>query len=329
MITEDRGLDERDVQNVDPDAHLHRLLNPGLEESWRKAALKNVRDFLNPPKLPPLEITSKPAEVRDIWKTYDIAPKRSGLISLISTIGIHVLAIALLLLIFRATPLGKKLDHAMILYTPLGVYQPPPQKEIGGGGGGGGAHAPKPVSKGAPPKFTPKQFMPPAVAVPQPKLPETPTITAEAPKLDATQYGDPLSKNVPFSFGEGTDGMGKGSGRGIGNGDGNGYGNGSGGGAGGGVFRIGGGVSAPIVLSKTEPEYSEEARKAKYQGTVVLTIVVDAQGMPKNIKVIRPLGLGLDEKAIEAVQKWRFRPAMKDGKPVNVQATVEVNFRLL
>jgi TonB family protein len=123
--------------------------------------------------------------------------------------------------------------------------------------------------------------------------------------------------------------LGNGSGGGVGNGRGDGYGNGSGGGMGGGLYKIGGGVSAPIVLSKVEPEYSEEARKAKYQGTVVLMIVVDAHGMPRDIRVVKPLGLGLDEKAIEAVQKWRFRPAMKDGRAVNVEATVEVNFRLL
>jgi periplasmic protein TonB len=198
-----------------------------------------------------------------------------------------------------------------------------------GGGGGGGAHQPTPVSKGTAPKFAPKQFQPPALAVPEPKLPLAPTITAEAPKLDAPQYGNPLSKDVLNSLGQGANGLGKGSGGGVGNGDGNGFGDGSGGGMGGGVYRIGGGVSAPMVLSKTEPEYSEEARKAKYQGTVVLQIIVDERGMPQNIRVIRPLGLGLDEKAIEAVQKWRFRAAMKDGHPVKVQATVEVNFRLL
>jgi len=92
---------------------------------------------------------------------------------------------------------------------------------------------------------------------------------------------------------------------------------------------VGGGVSAPVPLYKVEPEYSEEARKAKYQGTVILSIVIDEQGRPRDLKVIRPLGLGLDEKAIEAVSKWRFRPGYKDGKPVAVLATVEVNFRLL
>ena len=83
------------------------------------------------------------------------------------------------------------------------------------------------------------------------------------------------------------------------------------------------------MILKVEPEYSEEARKAKFQGTVILFVVVDEKGNPRELKVIRPLGLGLDQKAIEAVEKWKFRPGMKDGKPVAVQATIEVNFRLL
>jgi TonB family protein len=98
---------------------------------------------------------------------------------------------------------------------------------------------------------------------------------------------------------------------------------------GGGASHIGCGVSAPTLISKTEPEYSEEARKAKYSGSVLLSIVVDANGLPRDIKVARPLGFGLDEKAIEAVMKWRFRPGMKGGRAVAVRAQVEVTFRLL
>jgi TonB family protein len=105
-------------------------------------------------------------------------------------------------------------------------------------------------------------------------------------------------------------------------------GQGRGGGIGGGVFRVGGGVSAPRALDTPDPEYSEEARKAKYQGTVVLWLVVDANGQPKEIRVSHSLGMGLDQKAKEAVSKWKFEPAMKDGKPVAVQIAVEVNFRL-
>ena len=104
---------------------------------------------------------------------------------------------------------------------------------------------------------------------------------------------------------------------------------GSGGNTGGGAYKIGGGVSAPAVILKVEPEYSEEARKAKFQGAVVLALIVDEKGNPREIRVVRPLGLGLDQKAIEAVEKWRFRPGLKDGKAVPVQATIEVNFRLL
>jgi TonB family protein len=98
---------------------------------------------------------------------------------------------------------------------------------------------------------------------------------------------------------------------------------------GGGVYKIGGGVSSPQLLTKVEPEYSEEARKAKFQGTVLLYVEVDEKGLPRNIRIIRPLGLGLDQKAIEAVEKWKFIPGKKDGKPVAVQAQIEVNFRLL
>ena len=94
-------------------------------------------------------------------------------------------------------------------------------------------------------------------------------------------------------------------------------------------LRPGGGVSLPVPIVKPEPEYSEEARKAKYQGSVTLQIVVDASGVPTDIKVVKKLGLGLDEKAIEAVAKWRFKPGMKDGKAVAVIATIEVSFRLL
>jgi protein TonB len=96
-----------------------------------------------------------------------------------------------------------------------------------------------------------------------------------------------------------------------------------------GVYRAGNGVSQPKLLRKVEPEYSKEARAAKFQGVVVLQIVVDAKGNAMNLRVMKSLGLGLDEKAIEAVRKWKFAPGRKDGKPVPVAETVEVIFRLL
>ena len=96
-----------------------------------------------------------------------------------------------------------------------------------------------------------------------------------------------------------------------------------------GVYRIGRGVSSPTLLSKVEPKYSERARQVGLEGTVVLYIVITSEGTPRDMSVVRSLGLGLDEAAMEAVSQWKFNPAVKDGKAVAVQATVEVNFRML
>jgi TonB family protein len=96
----------------------------------------------------------------------------------------------------------------------------------------------------------------------------------------------------------------------------------------GGVYRVGGGVSAPSLILKINPEFTEEARAAKLNGSVLLSIVVDTDGGATNIHVLKGLGMGLDEKAVEAVAKWKFRPGMKGGVPVNVYAQVQVNFQI-
>ena len=94
------------------------------------------------------------------------------------------------------------------------------------------------------------------------------------------------------------------------------------------VFRVGGGVSPPALIHKVDPEYTEQARAANLQGTVILYVEIGPDGTASNFKVVRSLGMGLDEKAIEAVKQWKFRPGQKDGQPVTVAATIEVNFRL-
>jgi len=96
-----------------------------------------------------------------------------------------------------------------------------------------------------------------------------------------------------------------------------------------GAYRVGGGVSTPVILYKIEPEYSEEARQAKLNGSVVLYVEIDPTGHVANPRVVRGLGLGLDEKAIEAILKWKFSPGYKDGKPVTVGALIGIQFRLL
>ncbi len=309
-----------------PEDHLAHLLAPSsIETPWYKSIGQGIKDIINPPKLPPLELTSKPIDVPSVWGFYGGHEKTAGMTSVM----IHVGVLALILFLGTLKPVQKLVQQAVPLFAPdLKPYKPEQNK----GGGGGGARQPLDASKGKLPKIAPKQFTPPRVDTVQAKLPMTPTIVSDVPipNIDATNYGDTLSHLGVPSNGTGLGGgIGTGSGGGVGSGHGPGVGPGSGGGFGGGVYHIGGGVSQPSILTKVEPEYSEEARKAKWQGNVQLTIVVDEHGLPKDIKVSRSLGLGLDQKAMEAVAKWRFKPAMKDGKPVPVYATVEVNFRLL
>jgi len=170
---------------------------------------------------------------------------------------------------------------------------------------------------------------------PNPKLAVEPTVVVppdiKLAQVNVPNLGDPMS-HMPSSLpsnGTGSGGgIGSGNGGGVGPGEGPGVGPGRGGGIGGGVFRVGGGVSAPKVIYQPDPEYSEEARKAKYQGVCVLGVVVGPDGRTHDIRVLHTLGLGLDEKAIEAVKNWKFEPATKDGKPVSVMISVEVSFRL-
>jgi len=130
--------------------------------------------------------------------------------------------------------------------------------------------------------------------------------------------------------GRGT-GVGSGTGAGVGPGSGGGMGGGSGGGIGSGQGSgISGSIRQPEVLVKTNPDYTEEARKGRVEGTVMLSIVIHSDGTVGNIQVVRGLGYGLDESAIRAVMtKWRFRPATSNGRPIDYPATVEVNFALL
>lgn len=224
-------------------------------------------------------------------------------------------------------------QHLTSVAIDISPYVLPPSKTESGGGGGGGDRDKLVASKGTLPKQSRDQFTPPAVVIrnPDPKLPVEPTVVApQVMMTNMANIGDPLSKVMgPPSNGTGSGGgIGSGSGGGVGSGRGPGVGPGWGGGIGGGPYRVGGGVSAPRVLYAPDPEYSEEARKAKYQGTVVLWVVVGPDGRTKDIRVQRSLGLGLDEKALEAVRNWKFEPARKDGQPVAVQINVEVNFRL-
>lgn len=218
------------------------------------------------------------------------------------------------------------------LVTDISPYVLPASSTQSGGGGGGGDRDKLAASKGSLPRQSREQIAPPAVVVRNeaPKLSVDPTVVAPQIQISSGAIGDPLSNILgPASNGTGYGGgIGSGSGGGVGSGRGPGVGPGYGGGIGGGVYRVGGGVSAPRATYSPDPEYSEEARKAKYQGTVVLFMIVGPDGRPHEVRVMRSVGMGLDEKAIEAVRTWKFEPARKDGQAVAVQISVEVAFRL-
>ena len=327
----------RDLKpRADVEPQLNLLLpKDTLDEPLWKSLFQNLDDYFFPKKQPPLVLTSKPIPVKDIWGFYNY--KKDGAVG--STV-VHVLAIAA---IIGATILGRRVVEevkkppTVTLIAPEDIPALPPSKTQAGGGGGGGDRDKFEAPKGKLPKLAMEQITPPAMVVrnDHPKLAVEPTVVVPPQiKLAATNLpnlGDPMSHlpSGPPSNGTGSGGgIGSGSGGGVGSGEGPGVGPGRGGGSGGGVFRVGGGVSAPKELYAPEPEYSEEARKAKYQGTCVLYVIVGADGRPRDLRVARSLGLGLDEKAIDAVKTWKFEPAMKDGKPVAVAISVEVEFRL-
>src|SRR5882762_10041467 len=328
-------LDIKPPAGAEPELNL-LLPKSTLEEPLWKSLFRNLDDFFFPKKQPPLVLTSKPVPVKDIWGFYDY--KKNGALG--STL-VHVVVIGA---VIGLTILGRhvvtqvtKPHETVTPIFPVDVAVLQPAKTQAGGGGGGGDRDKFQAPKGRLPKQSMEQITPPMMVVrnDNPKLTAEPTVIippqVKLASNNLPNLGDPMSHlpSGPPSNGTGSGGgIGSGSGGGVGVGTGPGVGEGRGGGIGGGFFHVGGGVSAPRVIFQPDPEYSEEARKAKYQGTCVLWLVVGPDGKPRDIRVARSLGLGLDEKAIEAVKTWKFEPAMKDGKPVAVQINVEVSFRL-
>jgi TonB family protein len=247
----------------------------------------------------------------------------------------HGFAIAIIIWVTNFVVQNKDVIKKTVveLVDPSDLTLPASSKRVGGGGGGGDASK-LDASKGKPPKFTMDPITPPAAVIKNenPKLAiDQAILVPPQVKLPTSQtnVGDPLSAALIASNGTGVGaGIGSGSRGGIGSGNGGGLGPGSGGGTGGGVFHVGGGVSAPRPIYSPDPEYSEEARKAKYQGVVVLAVIIGPDGRPRDIHLARSVGLGLDEKAIEAVKTWRFEPAKKDNQAVSVAVNIEVSFNL-
>src|SRR6266567_2795425 len=235
----------------------------------------------------------------------------------------HVAVLGLLMFLLHLTVPTKIIPPTTLNATDLAPYIIPMKAGKNGPSGGSGGDASKlKASNGVLPKTAKEQFVPPTVLQPQTsKLMIQPTVVADLRIPQTGQIGDPLSKLMTASNGTGVGG-------GIGTGEGGGIGSGHGPGFGPGIFHVGDGVSAPKAIYTPEPEFSEEARKSKYQGVVVLDIVVGVDGRVHNPHVVRSLGMGLDEKAIEKVNVWKFDPAKKDGRPVAVEMNIEVAFNL-
>lgn len=250
----------------------------------------------------------------------------------LGSIVIHAAGFAALLLLTSWKPVGLPAVTPAARAVSMHIEWPRLTRPTPAPAGGGGAMQPLDASKGRVPRVAREPYVPPtSTPIPDPKLAVAPSILSDAPAPDilASNYGDPLSKFGGTSGGPGLrGGIGTGDDGGIGDKDGARRGPGGDGSAPK-AYRPGGSVTAPTLLSKVEPEYSDEARQAKHQGRVLLEVVVGVDGRATDIHVRGQLGMGLDERAIEAVRQWRFKPGTKDGKAVPVMASVEVSFRLL
>jgi TonB family protein len=294
---------------------------------------ESIHDAAFPPKLPPLELTSTPVPTPD-----RMAVKTNPWAIGTATIANGCLLAIVILLGLRSTinHLPKSPADGKIHLSDFTLFAPASHQPASGSDGGGSNELTDPI-KGRLPKREDMPIAPPQVPIlDNPKLAIDPAIAVPLEiklpdNLSLPNIGVHTSPNVRLvSGGPGARaGIGTGSDGGDGPGKGNTYGPGSESGVGGPVYRPGiGGVTNPVPIVSPEAEFSDEARRNKYQGICMISVIVDARGYPRNPRVIRSLGMGLDEKALEAVQRYRFRPAMKDGRPVSAMINVEVNFRL-
>ena len=292
------------------------------------------------PPLPHLISMPRPAArsgVPDspLWRGRDPFADDRGRGSRNVSLVIHVVAIAGILW-WGATTHNRyiqplKQEMVFKLYTPSAPPINPVPKPMQGGGGGGEHRIIQPRQAPPPKPVVRVHLMPPQIArIERPTVPVPPAIRATLPQsTDLPKIGMPKSPQVAVdSQGSGSNGFGIGMGGGMGAGNGDGAGAGAGGGYGGGVMNVGGGVSAPQVIHSVDPAFTPQARAANLQGTVSIQLIVDPQGNPQNVHVIRHLGMGLDQKAVEAVRQYKFRPAMYEGHPVAVQMIIDVAFHL-
>ena len=318
------GLPDRTGdRRLAPDAFLAPILP---EKPLWSALYESLHDWMFPSKLPPLELTSTPIPVPDRmaantnpWAVGTATLVNGGMLALVLLLSVRA--------VIRPAPTGARDSRFHIDNFPLFA---PASANSGRGGGTNDVLDPNKgrlprldmnaVEKVQVPLFDhPKLALDNSIALPPDiKLPENQAMP---------MIGMHNSTNVTvISGGPGRNGgIGFGPDGSYGPGTGNGWGADSGNG----LYRPGvGGVSQPIPIVTPEAEFSDEARRQKYEGVCMISVIIDAQGNPQSPRVVQHLGMGLDEKALEAVMKYRFKPTRKDGKPVAVRISVMVNFRL-
>ncbi len=285
---------------------------------WYRTLGENVHALMAPE-------VSQPTSVREIWSRNE-GMRRAQALSLVT----HALAALLLALpVYRA-----------VVNSPSPSFPLDPMKRVFfyRGGGSGGERNPAPATAGRVPRFEWIPRTPPApIRNSNPKLAEEPTLQGPpeipVPSVPLLTFGDPTASSPTDSAGPGGgSGFGPGCCGGVGPGSGPGLGPGRDGGTGGegepGMWKKA--ATPPECAYCPNPAFSDEARKAKLQGSVLLRLVVTRDGRADRIRVVKSLGFGLDEKALEAVRAWRFKPARDpSGKFVPTWVTVEMTFRLL
>jgi periplasmic protein TonB len=316
-----------------------KVVDKRLEVDWGGSFggfTDRIKDFFNPPKMAPLPPGIKPIKVKEIWSK----DENFGWTQAIA-FAVHACIIVLLIAPIFILTAPTKAEKKQVDLTPLDISpyisKLPAGADKAGGGGGGGDRSPMPATKGKAPKFSMTQFTPPTAVIknPDPKLAMDPTLLGppdlKVANPNLSNFGDPMAAAVNMSNGPGGGGgIGSGEAGGIGSGSGGGLGPGEGGGTGGGKFHAGvNGIGMPSCYYMPNPPYSEEARKAKYSGTVMVEAVVNVDGHLSDLHLIKSPGLGLDENTLSTMKTWRCKPVTgPGGKPVPVIVPFEVNFRL-
>lgn len=271
----------------------------------------------------------------DVHFSFEQSQSRVGLTA---SVAAHLVMAVVAVLIMRYAPEAQSLEPEPDRLTEdlIWLAEPGP----GGGGGGGGNKMPEPPKKAELPgkeKITvPVEKKPdPVPEPPKPEPPPAEDLVIPAKSMAAAEQAlvGTISTEAPPSPSQGSGsggGAGTGTGSGIGPGQGSGLGLGTGGGTGGGAYRPGAGITLPEVITEVKPAYTAEAMRAKVQGVVWLECIVMPDGTVGSVKITKSLDpvFGLDEQAIAAARKWRFKPGMRQGQPVPVIITIELTFTL-